>query len=77
MLRLSLIVNIAGTLLFPRQESVWMKLISSLEKIIMMNVELFIAFQDWTVKKLLKGYRFVSFSRSCYVSRVFLYILNI
>ena len=64
MLRLSLIVNIAGILFSPRQESVWMTLTSSLEKIILMNVELFIVFQDWTVKKLLKGYRFVSFSSS-------------
>lgn len=49
----------AGIPLFPRQKSVWKILTNLSRKTILMNVELYIVFQEWTARKSLKGCRLV------------------
>lgn len=56
---LNVILNVAGIQLSPRPKSVWRTLISSLSKTIMMNVESYIVFQEWTVRKLPRSCRFI------------------
>ena len=55
--RVLLTKKFAGIPLFPRRKSAWKILTNLSRKTILMNVELYIVFQEMTARKLLKSYR--------------------